>query len=71
MKRQSQRTLLLIGLFILSVWFVHSGHQGETLGRLKMPLQYPGYIMLVFAVLGCLGVNVWAGGPFDPNKDQD
>jgi hypothetical protein len=36
-----------------------------------IPVSYLGYFLIIFGVLGLLGVNIWVGGPLDKRLDKN
>ena len=60
------RFLVSLGMLVLAGWFVYLW-DGWTIGG--MPIAIVGGIIGVCAVLGLCGVNVFAGGPLDRNRD--
>jgi hypothetical protein len=68
MTRRHKRAGALVFLFAASGLFIYFGLRGWTLSSL--PADYVGYLLAFFGVLGLCGVNIWYGGPLDPDDDE-
>lgn len=66
-KRERWRAVSLGFLLVFGLVCVFAGHQGWQFDSLAA--DWLGYLLLVVAVLGAVGVNVWYGGPLDPRFD--
>lgn len=66
-KRRRWRSFALGFLLIFGLVCVFAGHQGWEIDA--FPAYWLGYLLLVFAVLGAVGINIWYGGPLDPRFD--
>jgi hypothetical protein len=68
MTRQHKRAATLVFLFAVSAVLIYLGFQGWTVSSLGV--HYLGYLLATLGVLGLGGVNIWRGGPLDPNDDD-
>lgn len=68
MNRSKLRLLSIVALFAASAILVYLGLQGWVVYNI-LPLQNLGYILAVVALLGCLGVHIFYGGPLDRIRD--
>jgi hypothetical protein len=60
---------MLAFLLVFGLWLVYLGFQGWVVSG-GLPIQYIGYLLLVFWLAGLFGVNIWYGGPLDPRRDR-
>lgn len=70
MRRSSQRLVAMLGMFLFAAWLIYEGRQGLVFTRSQMPVDYAGYMIASFGVLGLCGVNIWRGGPLDPQREK-
>ena len=70
MSRRSQRFVATLGMFLFAGWMIYAGRHGLVFVRSQLPVDYAGYIVAAFGLLGLCGVNIWRGGPLDPQNDQ-
>jgi hypothetical protein len=68
MARRHKRAATLVFLFAVSGLLIYLGLEGWTVSSLGA--HYLGYLVGFFGVLGLLGVNIWYGGPLDPDDDH-
>ncbi|WP_166820674.1 hypothetical protein [Thalassoroseus pseudoceratinae] len=66
-KRCRWRLISLGFLLVVGLACVFAGHHGWEFESL--PAYWLGYLLLLIAGLGAVGVNVWYGGPLDPRFD--
>ena len=66
MNRSQARLLVNLVFLAFGVWLVYLWDSWTIRGA---PVWIAGAIIVVFAVLGFCGVNVFYGGPLDKNKD--
>ncbi|MCA9041221.1 MAG: hypothetical protein KDA65_12785 [Planctomycetaceae bacterium] len=66
-ERELQRKIsifFLVGVALLAIYFGRQGWRIEP-----FPLQYLGYLFLLVASAGLVGINIWKSGPLDLNDD--
>ena len=64
MTMNQKRLVALIFLLAVGIWCIYLGFHGWVMNGM-LPVQYVGYLLVAFAVLGFFGVNVFYGGPLD------
>lgn len=67
-KRPQQRRLALAYLLCLGGWLVWAG---DSWLINQIPAKLIGYGIGLLGMTGLSGVNIWRGGPLDPNNDKD
>jgi hypothetical protein len=65
--RRLERKLFPVVGLAGGLFMVERGFKGWIIDGI--PMQYVGFFWLGFCVLALLGVNVWKGGPHDPQND--
>ncbi len=69
MSRRRWRTASLVFLLVAALSLVYIGFHGGVANGF-VPAQWIGFLILAFWLAGLLGVNIWYGGPLDPQRDQ-
>ena len=71
MSSQHLRAFSLVALFAASAVTIAAGLNGWVLlkGAAEIPMHFLGFALGGAALLGICGVNIWIGGPLDPQKD--
>lgn len=63
-----ERAISLVFLFATGAMLIAFGWQGWRFSGL-LPLDWVGYVVTFFGVLGLCGVNIWRNGPLDKRLD--
>ena len=68
--KDRERTVLKFVLLFIGFFLISLGDKWALGGESGIPVGYVGYLVVGVAILGFLGVNIFKGGPFDPDLDE-